>query len=210
MAKFQLQTKNGYILLEVISALQKEIRRGKEFEALYWAFELLPNFERYFWRRLKVIINEDIGIANPTLIILVQTLSEQYFEFRERGDLSAVLCVANAILSACRSLKTRVGDNMVVVMMEKIAHGEIKLEIPDYALDKHTQRGRSMGRGFKHWVEEGSQIDREDPNIDDPYKKEAQNYLINNFKPFPFKWGKLTKTKERKEGMLFDEEDRDE
>lgn len=33
-------TPNGYYLDEVISALQKEIRRGKEYEAVYWAVEL--------------------------------------------------------------------------------------------------------------------------------------------------------------------------
>ena len=34
------QTPKGYDLHEVISALQKEIRRGNEYEAVYWATEL--------------------------------------------------------------------------------------------------------------------------------------------------------------------------
>ena len=43
----QLWTEGGYVLGEVISALQKEIRRGNEQEAMYWALELVPKYEAY-------------------------------------------------------------------------------------------------------------------------------------------------------------------
>ena len=33
-------TPGGYDLFEVLSALQKEIRRGNEYNAVYWAAEL--------------------------------------------------------------------------------------------------------------------------------------------------------------------------
>ena len=207
---FQIKTKNGYPLMEVISALQKEIRRGKEFEALYWAFELLPNFEFYFWRRLKVIINEDVGIADPKNFLYVEALQKQYFEMRSRGDLSAVLPVANIILIICRSPKTRVADDMVVVMMERIAHNKIHLEIPDYAVDKHTARGRGMKRGWEHWKKEGKRIENEAKDVPNPYTKEAEGYLTDkNFKPFPFKsWGKLGKKRPVEEnGLLFEDEE---
>ena len=34
------KTKHGYDFYEVLSALQKEIRRGNEYEAMFWAVEL--------------------------------------------------------------------------------------------------------------------------------------------------------------------------
>jgi len=34
----------------------------------------------------------------------------------------------------------------------------IKKEIPDYALDKHTKKGKEMGRDSKHYWEEGAKL----------------------------------------------------
>jgi len=34
------QTTRGYDIYELLSALQKDIRRGNEYEALFWAAEL--------------------------------------------------------------------------------------------------------------------------------------------------------------------------
>ena len=36
--------------------------------------------------------------------------------------------------------------------------------VPDYALDKHTQRGKSMGRGLAHFIQEGSLLVDVDPD----------------------------------------------
>ena len=103
-----LFTQTNFPLDEVISALQKDIRRGNEAQAMYWALELIPRFEAYLWRRLCVIVNEDIGIANPTLLLLVPTQRALFMEFREAGrDGSARLVLANTILLLCRSDKSR-------------------------------------------------------------------------------------------------------
>jgi replication-associated recombination protein RarA len=71
---YQLKTQNDYDFGEVISALQKSIRRGHELESMFWALELYEKYGRALWTRLQVICNEDIGIANPQAIILIQTL----------------------------------------------------------------------------------------------------------------------------------------
>lgn len=41
---FKPTTKNNYLLDEAVSALQKEIRRGNEENALFWALELFPRY----------------------------------------------------------------------------------------------------------------------------------------------------------------------
>lgn len=61
-------TPKGYDLHEVISALQKELRRGKEYEAVYWASELESFNPKLLWNRVRVIASEDVGIATPCFI----------------------------------------------------------------------------------------------------------------------------------------------
>jgi len=48
---------------EATSSLQKAIRRSHTDDACYWAAEMLPRFFHHVWRRLKVILSEDVGIA---------------------------------------------------------------------------------------------------------------------------------------------------
>lgn len=169
-------TQNGYLLFEVISALQKDIRRGNEEAAMYWALELVPKYEAYLWRRLIVILNEDIGIANIQLLAVVPVQRAMYTEFREDGrDGSARLVLANVILAMCRSPKSRAADHFQCVINQGRLQGKLKLEIPDYALDKHTSRGRGMGRGVQHWRDEGCQLSPTS-DVADPYAGQAFDY----------------------------------
>ena len=187
---FHLITQKGYDFFEATSALQKSIRRGKEHEALYWAMELLPRYEFYLWRRLKIISSEDIGIANPQAIILVQILSEQYFELRKRGDMGCLLMVANAILFLCRSKKTRLADHFICAMIQEREQGILRLKIPNYALDMHTRRGKAQRRGLQHFKEEGAKLSPKDMNIEDPY--EERSYELEGSKEAKtLSWKKL-------------------
>ena len=61
----QTITPGGYLMGEVASAMQKEIRRGHEREALFWATELdLAGYGDYVWKRLRIIASEDVGLAD--------------------------------------------------------------------------------------------------------------------------------------------------
>lgn len=83
---------------EVISALQKSIRRGDEAASMFWALELYEEYGRALWTRLQVIVNEDIGIANPEAMILIQALKIQFEDFVKGGrDGSMRLVLANAV-----------------------------------------------------------------------------------------------------------------
>lgn len=190
-------TQNGYNLFEVISALQKEIRRGEEERAMYWALELVPLFEDYLWQRLVVITNEDIGIANPNLLQIIPTQRAVFFEFRNaKKDGSARLALANAILLMCRSPKSRLADHFQCAINQDRLHGK-HLDIPDYALDKHTQRGRKMGRGVEHWLAEGCTLSPTS-NIDDPYTaRAAQWWQHDDFAKTDYTSGKRRPPRDR-------------
>ena len=181
-------TQRGYPLSEVISTLQKEIRRGNEESALYWCFEAIPGYEQYVWRRLLVIANEDIGIANPALLQIIPSLRAQYFEFRSLGKNGTCrLILANAIALMSRSPKSRLADHFQRVVSQSYVTGPQR-EIPDYALDKHTGRGKRMGRGVDHWLDEGCKLNPP-PEVPDPYREEAEAHWRAGRTAAP-EWGK--------------------
>lgn len=201
MSIHQSFTKNKYALLEVISALQKEIRRGNEYEAMYWALELVPEFEQYLWRRLVVIANEDIGIANIPLLTLVPQQRALFFEFRSQrgGNGNARLILANTILALCRSEKSRLADHFQCVVEQARRHEE-RIEIPDYALDKHTGRGRAQKRGFDHWLKEGCKL-APLGDVSDLYAERAAQYWRSDFIAGD-QWGERSKTTRDERNML--------
>ena len=76
-----------------------------------------------------------------------------------------------------RAPKCRVADDLMITLIDSVERGE-RLEMPDYAVDKHTFRGRRMGRGVKHFVEEGSRIANE--GADNPYRETAERILLRD------------------------------
>ena len=62
-------------------------------------------------------------------------------------------------------------DNLLSV----VYNSEERLEIPDYALDKHTYRGKKMGRGLDHFFAEGAKL--ENQTVEDPYEKKVYEAL---------------------------------
>ena len=72
------RTRNGLAADEVISALQKSIRKGKERAACEFAYEMYissPQMEEKLWRRLQAISVEDIGMGNPQEKIIEASLT---------------------------------------------------------------------------------------------------------------------------------------
>ena len=63
----------------------------------------------------------------------------------------------HAIRILCASTKDRSSDYLKNIIIKEAAMGKV-LTIPDIALDKHTRRGQEMGRGSKHFFEEGTKV----------------------------------------------------
>ena len=146
-------TKNGYQMDEVVSALQKSIRRGLEFEAGFWALELIDSgYWRYLMDRLQTIAAEDIGLANPMGVVLVSAVRQgievkvQEAERRAKPWVNIPReQIGLVILYLCRSTKSRMADDFICYVARKRKEGK-RLEIPDYALDEHTKSGREKIR----------------------------------------------------------------
>jgi len=164
-----LRTAGGYLLDEVVSCLQKAIRRCDEQAALFWALEMQApssennpcGFARYVWRRLCVIASEDVGLVNPNAAVLVNALAQSYERITEgfkKPPTQAEVCLSNAILYLARSPKSRECDDAAMWMGSQRAQGNM-LRVPDHALDCHTARGKRMGRTVEHFYSEAARIE---------------------------------------------------
>ena len=79
MAKYEMRLNSGMNFYHVASAYQKCVRRGMEHEALWFGTELyMSGYEEYAWFRLRVMVSEDIGLANPTLPAQVDALDRDW------------------------------------------------------------------------------------------------------------------------------------
>jgi len=161
--KYGLITKSGYPLDEVVSALQKCIRRGWEEQALFWALEMAEGYDDYMWKRLMVIASEDIGVADNFASVLVGQLfgnSRQVIKTRKKDELADYLQISHAVLYLCRTQKSRYVDFFGSYVAERRRQGW-RPEVPDVAVDCHTARGRNLGKSGVDFCREGSVLSNE-------------------------------------------------
>ena len=167
---------------EVISALQKEIRRGHTENATLLAYEMLitsPELEAYLWQRLQVISVEDIGYGNLQAPVLVETLYQMHQRIpRPRGD--RYLFAIHAVRVLAESEKERGSDFLLNWLSRAVSDEGVRPQIPDYALDMHTKRGQEMGRDFEHFLNEASKVSPELPEQDTTYRDRLIAMLNRN------------------------------
>lgn len=164
-----VKTQNGYDFYELLSALQKCVRRGLEEQAVYFAVELDGFNSTALWNRLRIIASEDIGCANPLMPILIETLEKSYLKAKEKlNDDSYRLFLVNAVVCLCRSPHSRIVDDLLHVVYDDIK----VIPIPAFALDGiHTARCTNEGK------EEWDKVVNEP--FENPYKERAKELRKN-------------------------------
>ena len=92
------KTKNGYDYYEIISAFQKDIRRGKEEESLFWALELVESgFINHLLNRIIVIVNEAIRSHDEIIEKFIETLSKRHSDEKIKSEI-----MNESLFSICR------------------------------------------------------------------------------------------------------------
>ena len=157
----QLRTKRGYELARVISTIQKAIRRNDARVAGYFAMEAVSSgYGAYCWRRLLIISAEDCAaIVTGEIQALYDawTLVGNKMSDKERWLLAGRVFVSKAIILLCTAAKSRDADHLGNLVHEakgisdaeaatliEEADGDA-LEVPAYADDCHTQKGKRAG-----------------------------------------------------------------
>lgn len=168
------KTKHGLPADQVISALQKCIRRGDEQTAMRMAYELYVTsqaHEEKMWNRLLVIPIEDIGFGDPNAAVIVKTCNDLRKEF-PYGDGDRPIFFLFAIRYLCKCKKERSTDHIKNLIMKENAKGVVP-EVPEWAIDMHTNKGRfELGRDVFYFLDEASKVEPVWEEYDDSYRQE--------------------------------------
>jgi len=174
-----VKTFHGFAADQVISALQKEIRRNHAENACLLAYEFVmtsPAMEDYLWQRLKIIAVEDIGFGETMAPVVINALFQIVADF-DRSVAECKLFAIHAVRYLCACQKDRSSDEMINWIMYDVESGKVKADIPDYALDMLTAAGQAKRRGIRHFLEEGSQTSPEKKDRDLTYRKRLLHLL---------------------------------
>jgi replication-associated recombination protein RarA len=154
------KTTGGYNGYQIVSAMQKCIRRGLEQDALFWATELWASCDatgrEYIWHRLRVIASEDIGLADNNACVQVSAL---YANFTRRPN--EKIFFWHAVLLLARAPKSRIVDHAGIAIGEG---PRLKRPIPSFAIDNHAGGEMNWSESFK----------LQGRTLDDPYEAIAR------------------------------------
>ena len=168
---------------ELISAIQKFVRRGMEQEALRAFFELAeggPAPFNYVLFRLRVIAHEDIGVADMQAVLFAEQAIATCRDFKRTNNPSWTLAGANAVMALVRAPKTRASDDGA--WWARGTNGEAPLDLEPFAsfvFDKHTARGKRAGRGMEHFLDEAAVLANEAAEYLNPYKAHARRFYLD-------------------------------
>ena len=160
-------TVHGYDPRELVSWLQKAIRRADEDDALWVTAELeRSGFGAWTWARLRTIVSEDVGLSDPGVAAEIHALHETWVRFEKNRKHSGRLPLVHAVMLLCRAPKSRAVDWAVIAYF---ASEPEHREVPDHALDKHTARGKRLGRGWEEFFQRGTVLE---PHAEQPGEAE--------------------------------------
>ena len=160
---------------EVISALQKEIRRGHSENAALLAYEMIltsPELEEKLWSRLLVISVEDVGFGEPQAPVLIKALFDMHLQY-QRDEPDRCLFAIHAVRYLCGCEKDRSNDEL----LNWFKRVDETPDIPDYAIDMHTRQGKELGRGLRHFYEEGAIVSPEKEDREVVYRERLLKLL---------------------------------
>lgn len=136
-----------------------------EREAMQFAIELMhtsKGFHSMVCKRLQVISHEDIDTgADPRIVPFVKASCEQANTWYDPDAAKlgkSRMAVGNSIRMMCRAVKSREGDHFAASLGWASILEKFKPELPDWAFDKHTSKGKKLGRGLDHFRTESTKL----------------------------------------------------
>jgi len=177
-------TADGTVVDIARSAAQKAVRDGDEAKGSYWMRQLY--FVGYdVWKALIIFAVEDVGIGDLSVrdhVLGLMQAADRCKPKDHRPDLKCIkdacknhpdlLCVIEAMQICCRAQKCRAADEAAIWYRENPTYKPPTPEetaalnsddlppptIDDKVFDRHTTKGRKIGRGMEHFKAEGAQL----------------------------------------------------
>ena len=135
--------KDGDEHYNLLSALQKSIRGSDVNAALHYLGRLILSGDLIaICRRLSIIAFEDIGLANPTAVILTNQAIQVS---RETGFPEARIPLANAVVELALSPKSNNAYRAIDKALADINNPQIDLTIPMHLRDAHYKGAAQLG-----------------------------------------------------------------
>lgn len=130
---------------DVVSAFIKSVRGSSTDAAIHWLARMLVAGEdpRFIARRLVILASEDIGMADPTALV-VATAAAQAVEFV--GMPEAQLNLAQATVHLSRSPKNNATSMAIWTAMDDVRRGDIGA-VPAFLRDAHYGGAAHLGHG---------------------------------------------------------------
>jgi putative ATPase len=154
-----LYDKEGDAHFDTISAFIKSLRGSDADAALYWLARMVYAGEdpRFIFRRMVILAGEDVGLADPTAIVVVTACAEA---FDRVGMPEGRYPLAQAALYLATAPKSNsvMGFFDALAAIEQERESEVPLHLRDSSRDK---QGFGHGSGYlyphayrDHWVEQ--------------------------------------------------------
>lgn len=133
---------------DVVSAFIKSVRGSSVDAALHWLARMLVAGEdpRFIARRLVILASEDIGMADPTALVIA-TACAQAVDFV--GMPEAQLNLAQATVHLARAPKNNATSKAVWAAMDDVRRGSIG-EVPAFLRDAHYAGAADLGHGSEY------------------------------------------------------------
>lgn len=164
-----LVSPHGFAVDDLVSVLQKGIRRSDVDNAVLAAYEMYltsPDVAQHLWTRLRIIAVEDVGMGLPLGPLLIETLHRN-FDATPGGDWM-MACHAVRLLATAQ--KDRTASEHADWAASMVELGRATVDVPDYAHCVHTKAGQLAGRGLVQWWENGAQVNDELESADHRYR----------------------------------------
>jgi replication-associated recombination protein RarA len=167
----QIVSPHGIAVDDLVSVLQKEIRRSHVDNAVLAAYELYstsPDVAEHLWRRLRLIVVEDVGMGLPLGPLLIDVLHRN-FAATPGGDWMMACHAVRLLATAQKDRTSSEHADWTATMVEL---GRALVEVPDFAHCVHTKAGQQQGRGLMQWWHNGARVADEHPDADHRYRDE--------------------------------------
>ncbi len=124
---------------DVVSALIKSMRASDEKSALFWLARMLEAGDdpRFVARRLIVFASEDVGLADPTALIIATSAATAV---EHVGMPEARYNLAHAVMHLANAPKSRAVTDAITAARESLLGGA-SIEVPEHLRDGNSPHG---------------------------------------------------------------------